>query len=164
MLGLAANLCAFVTACLDDSIVGEFGVGRGKEEGVEVLDLLHFFEGEINPCAALSVQETFMLTAIIDEHASFHFFGTPLNLPSFLLIGKTQGLLEGVRKNDGGNFVLAATSAVLVAIVVGWRIIRRTAKYTAQGGNSMAGLHRRTYFREGFQRMIRECFRQRDSQ
>ena len=75
-LGLSANLCAFVTARLDDSIVGEFGVGRGKEECVEVFDLLHFFEGEINPCVALSVQETFMLTAVIDEHVSFRFFGT----------------------------------------------------------------------------------------
>jgi hypothetical protein len=74
-LGLLINLCALVTVRLDDSIVGEFGVGRGEEEFVEIFDLLHFLEGEINPFMVLSVQETFMPTAIIDEHASFRFCG-----------------------------------------------------------------------------------------
>jgi hypothetical protein len=76
-LGLSAHQVALATACLDNSIVGECGVGRGEEKCVEVFDLLHLFEGEIKPLVTLSIQETFMLTAIIDEHASFHFFGTP---------------------------------------------------------------------------------------
>ena len=60
------------------------------EQFIKILDRLHFFNGEINPCIVFFAQESFVLAAISDWHTPSLAFVVPYILPPFALVIKDQ--------------------------------------------------------------------------
>jgi hypothetical protein len=90
---LAGNLCAPVTASLDDFASRGINIGS-VEKFIKSFDPGHFSgEKPVNSLFFPS-KEALILTAIINWHTSSHSFKVRLNSLSFMLIGKSQLFLE----------------------------------------------------------------------